>query len=344
MVLALCLGVALLVFGSFADRLLPTSAKLPLDLKHSTMTLQDPHAQAKIPGDPSGKARDVPMTLQEHTDVVDPANDDFATLRIGQSLVRGGDQPEAQRLASAQVWSYRINRLTGEAEGPATLADMPVVPGGEVPVNGYWFKFPANTPKQELPYFDTTLRQSRPAQFAEELNLNGRKVYRFHQDIAPTNLAKLFASQQNTTKLPEGEGPDAKMVPGYLFHGVVRDIYVDQVTGLVVKLDEKVDDYYGTEDGQKRDQQLLFSAATSEDDMHEFLLQAGKVDDGSLTPMVRWTALGLGGLLALAGLIGLFARSGKRRGPRGETAGASRSFDTVSSPSNFDIDAGQAPR
>ncbi len=54
--------------------------------------------------------------------------------------------------------------------------------------DGLQFKFPFDTQKQSYPYFDTTFKQSRDVHFVEETELDGLPVYRFHQEIEPTQV------------------------------------------------------------------------------------------------------------------------------------------------------------
>ena len=79
---------------------------------------------------------------------------------------------------------------------------------------------------------------------------DGRTVYRYHQEIEPTNVAQLFAADGNTTSLPKEGGGEEQ---GYLTHSGSRDFYVDQQTGLVVGMDMDIDDYYADREGVGRE-------------------------------------------------------------------------------------------
>lgn len=311
--LLLGLGVALLVAGLVAPRFFHADGRLPLDLEATTWTLQDPEAQSRLNTDPDGRVLDVPVTRQLHLEVQNPADEDEATVRIGETLMRESRQEDLDRLITASVWNYRMDRLTGEATTPATLTDQLASPTAEVDIDGYWLKFPTHAEQTTYDVFDSLLREARPAVFEEELDMGGRIVYRYRQEIEPTNVAQLYAGLGNTTIFAEEDGSTTQ---GYLFHSATRDIFVDQVSGMVVEIRESVDDYYGTADGERREQVLAFEGEMPEEQVNALLEQAATISDVTVSQTVRWVIVGIGAVLSLiglAGVFGVFAGSGRRR-------------------------------
>lgn len=306
--LLLGLGVALLVAGLVAPRFFHADGRLPLDLEATTWTLEDPEAQSRLNID--GRVLDVPITRQLHLEVQDPADEDETTVRIGESTMRESRQDELDRLISAAVWNYRIDRVTGEATSPATLTDQLAAPTAEVDVDGLWLKFPANAEQTTYDVFDPLLRESRPAVFAEELEMDGRTVYRYRQEIEPTNVAQLYAGLGNTMVLAEEDGSTTQ---GYLFHSATRDIFVDQASGMVVEIRASVDDYYGTADGERREQVLAFDGEMPQEQIDALLDQAASISDVTVSQTIRWVIVGIGAVLALIGLAGAFGAFGGRR-------------------------------
>ncbi len=309
-VLLLGLGVALLVAGLAAPRFIPADGRMPLDLAATTWTLRDDEAQTRLMTDPAGRVLEVPVTRQLHLEVQNPANEDEATVRIGDTFLRESRQAELDRLISAQVWSYRLDRLDGSATSPARLTDQIGSPGVQTDVEGVWLKFPTDAGQTTYEVFDPRLRQARPAVFAESLELAGREVYRYRQEVEPTNLAQLYANWRNTTVFPEEDGGTS---PGYLFYSVTRDLFVDQRTGMVVEVRENIEEFYGDAEGQPREQVLSFEGRMAQAQIDALLEQAAEINDGETARLVRWIALGGGAVLAVVGLAGSLGAFGGRR-------------------------------
>src|SRR5699024_7581252 len=167
-----------------------------------------------------------------HVDLQEPADANNATVSIGESTLRGHAEDDAiSNLVQAQIWNYSIDRVTGEATSEADISYQLASPMATSAVEGYWFKFPSNAEKTTYPAFDPTLRAARDAVFEEELDIDGRSLYRYHHDIAPIYLATLYAGVFNSSTL---ESEDCGNESVYLFPSVTRHLYVDQETGLLV--------------------------------------------------------------------------------------------------------------
>ena len=121
-------------------------------------------------------------------------------------------------------------------------------------------------------------------------------MYRFRQEIAPTNVAMRYADMRNTLTV-EGERT-------FLFHTALRELLVDQVTGVVVGIDEKVDDFYGTLEGRGVQNVVTYDGAMDRAQTEEILgrLDGSNVAGGLLVG--RWVVVGIGALLSALGLIG----------------------------------------
>ncbi len=309
-VLLLGLGVALLVAGLVVPRFIHADGRMPLDPAATTWTLRDDGAQTRLMTDPDGRVLEAPVTRQLHLEVQNPADGDEATVRIGDTFLRESRQEELDRLISAQVWSYRLDRLDGSATSPATLTDQIGSPGLQVDVEGVWLKFPTDAQQTTYEVFDPRLRQARPALFAESLEMAGREVYRYRQEIGPTNLAQLYADWRNTTVFAQEDGGTS---PGYLFYSVTRDFLVDQRSGMVVEVREDIEEFYGDAEGQPREQVLSFQGRMTQPQVDVLLEQASEINDGTTAQLVRWIAIGVGAVLAVAGLAGSLGAFGGRR-------------------------------
>lgn len=306
------LGVALLVAGLVMPRFISVDARLPLDLAATTWTLRDESGKARVTSAKGSDDYEGPLTIQTHMDIRPPADMDTAAVRIGRTVMRGEDPAKGENLLSAGVWSFTLDRVTGEALDEAKLSHTPATPVDNVAVDGYWLKFPMDAEKTNYPVFDVTLRKASEAVFQEELQWEGRTVYRYRQEIAPTNVAKLYPALGNTALI--GEGEDAK--EAFLYHSAQRDLFVDQQTGLLVDADVTIDDYYGDDKGERKATALKFEGSMREEDTAAFLAAAEDFPEAELANTVRWVMVASGALLAaigLAGTFGVFARLAKRR-------------------------------
>ncbi|AHI19117.1 MAG: DUF3068 domain-containing protein [Corynebacterium casei] len=303
-IVLLGLGVALLVAGIVAPQFLHSSARLPLDLTGATYTLTDDNGTAQEISEEGTEEYNGVVTYQMHVDIQDPADEQNATVSIGESTFRGeGEDDAIENLVQAQIWSYTVDRVTGEATSEADISYQLASPMATSAVDGYWFKFPSNAEKTTYPAFDPTLRQARDAVFEEELDMEGRTVYRYHQEIEPVNVATLYAGAFNTTQLETEEGGTEA---GYLFHSGTRDLYVDQETGLLVGMDVDIHDYYADREGNADHDALVLNASSTEEDRAAMLAQAADIPRESTARTVRLSLLIAGGIIILLGLIGTF--------------------------------------
>jgi hypothetical protein len=255
------LGIALIVAGLAAPMMLNADGRLPLDLKNTTWTVRDDSAVSAPVYDAEAEPEEGTVTHQTHLQIQSPATADDTAVRIGSSWYGGaGDDFEA--LISAQTWSYVMNRVTGEAESPATLTHTIGTPPVETELEGHWLKLPSDAEQTTYDVFDETLREARPAVFIDSEEWEGREVYHYRQEIEPTNVAELYADMFNTRVVPTEDGGTEQT---YLFHSATRDLYVDQVTGLVVDMDVQIDDYYARADGTRVDDVLSFDGSMAQE-------------------------------------------------------------------------------
>lgn len=298
------LGLALIVAGLVAPRFLNGDARFPLNLENTTWTLHDPDAKV---GEEDGAAT-VPLTRQLHMTVQNPASESDVALRVGDSLLRGDKANDFDNLITASTWSLEMDRISGEFISPARLSSVMALPETEVPVDGVWLKFPSNVPQENHDVFDPTLRKSVPAKFVGEEQRDGRTVYLFEQNVPETNVATLYADGQNTLTVP-GENGGTKQV--FRHHSASREFAVDQITGLVVGMTEKVDDFYADRAGERVREIYSYDAAMDEAQSSQLLEQLPNVTQ-SVSRTVTYTVIGVGSLAALAGLIGAFRPSTSR--------------------------------
>lgn len=293
------LGLALVVAGLAAPRFLNGDARFPLDLEHSTWTLYD--ASATVDGDAT------PLTHQLHMTVQNPASEDHVSLRIGETLRRGDEGNDFDNLVAAATWTYEMDRSSGSIAGPVKLSSVMVMPDAEIEADGVWLKFPTNVEQREYDVFEPTLRRAAPARFDGEATVAGRTVYIFTQDVEPTNLAHEYADMLNTVTAPGPEGAEVQL---FRHHAATREFEVDQITGVVVGMRERVRDYYADDSGGSVQPILEYVAAMDDAQKEQIASQLTGVTQ-SLSRAVTYAVIGIGALLTALGLFGALRPSGR---------------------------------
>lgn len=297
------LGLALVAAALAAPAFLNGDARFPLDLEKTTWTLKDP--QAKVGEDTTAVTRQLHMTVQN------PATDKVVALRIGDTLRREDKGDDLENLISAATWSLEMDRKTGEFVKPAKLSTVMVMPEEVFPAEGVWLKFPSNVQQQDYDVFEPTLRKAVSATFTGEDEIGGRTVYTFEQKVEPVNVATLYTDMTNTITAPPEQGGEQ----AFLHHEATRTFAVDQVTGVVVGMTEKVDDYYADRDGNRVQEVVSYDAAMDEAQQIGLAEQLTDVTQ-DVSRTVTWVVIGLGGVLVLLGLAGAFRPGGGR--PEGD--------------------------
>ena len=286
-------GAALVVAGLLAPNVLLSGNRLPLALGEATWTITDPN------GTRDGEA--APVTRQLHMEIQEPSDSDTASVRVGDTLRAGESGSDFNDLITASTWSYAVDRVTGAATGPAETQLVMAMPATQLPIDGAWLTFPAPATQDTVEVFDPVLRGSAPAEFAGEEEIAGRTVYRYAQHIAPTNVAMRYADPRNTLTL-EGENGEPQRT--FLHHAADREILVDQETGVVVGIDEKVDDFYADAEGRGVQNVVTYDGVMDRQDVEKLVHKVADAQtaaaDRGLWKVVAW----VGAALTLAGLAG----------------------------------------
>lgn len=281
-------GIALVVAGMLAPRVLLSGERLPLALGDATWTITDPDGMR------AGKS--APVTRQLHLEVMEPSGDERAAIRVGDS-VRAGEAPgDFENLVSATTWSYELDRVSGEALSPAQAQVIFAMPAAEVPVDGAWLKFPSPAPASDVDVFDPVLRGSAVARFVDTQEIGGRTVNRYQQTVAPTNVAQRYADPRNTLTI-DGERT-------FFTHAAERELLVDEQTGVVVGINERVDDYYADAEGNGVQNVLTYDGRMDETQVTELVQRVDQAQPKAANPLLWWIVTGVGAVLALVGLIG----------------------------------------
>ena len=315
-ILLLGLGAALIAVGVLLPKVINSDPKLPLDVPPTSYTMRAAEGvSTKLT--PEGKREEVvaPLRRQLHGELIQPADADKVSLRVGVTEMRelpaevAGTDPLTE-LVDANIWTFTIDRLSGEFLAPATLVDRMAGVPRTVDVEGHWVKFPSGTEQKEYPVFDDFMHDSVPAAFVGEEDRAGNKVLHFRQTIAKTNLAAKYRSYVSQISVGDKSG--------FLQYEGTRDWWVEPHSGSVIDVAEDINLWWETREGEPIMTYLRFAGQMSEDDSKRLLAGALRVFK---TPSLQPWSIGLissGAILMFISIVGVVRPSSRRKAQSSE--------------------------
>nr|WP_296769987.1 DUF3068 domain-containing protein [Rhodococcus sp. (in: high G+C Gram-positive bacteria)] len=336
------LALALVGLGAFllvAAILIPTYTvsrleKTPLDLEVTTVS-DGTGSVLNAASLAAGRAvvdQNVNLVSQRFVTVEDPSNSDEMTLQAGQTLRRTDKQGDTG-LLTASVDRVTIDRVTSmPVENPVgTIQIQGDKPAEEVAHTGLQYKFPFNAEQKSYPYFDINARATKDIDFVEETEINGTKVYKYEQTVGPVDLSGVVNLPTNKVTLPAStwgvEGGDTPVTMTRYYENT-RSVWVEPETGVVVKGEEQIHQYYSRTAGTA-EVDVLNAPITFDENTIEYQIQQAKDGQDKLSLFGRTIPIiaGILGVIALIAGVILGLRGG--RGSNGQPArtGAPRETD-----------------
>lgn len=331
------LGAALLI----AALLLSTYtkgkiAKVPLDIdttvvSDGTGTAFDP---ASLLGERFVVDRDVPMAFQQQMTVESPSNADVVTLQVGSSL-RRTDKQQDNGLLLAMVDTVTMDRSSamavssesnpgGAVQKPRAIEDDQPPTNIALPHEGLTYRFPFDTEKKTYPLFDPIAQKAYDANYDGEEDVNGLTTYKFTQNVGydaegklvePVKYASLYeddADSQVTARaeLWGVEGDPEEPITMSRYYAAERTLWVDPVSGTIVKSDEHAYHYYARDALRPEVTFVDYTVTTNEESVESQVAAARGERDrvalwGRILP-ITFTAVGLV-LLVGGALLGSFS-------------------------------------
>ncbi|NKT75227.1 DUF3068 domain-containing protein [Rhodococcus hoagii] len=316
------LAVAVLIPTYTVDKL----KKTPLDLEVTTVATGNGDvldSKALL----AGKAEvntNVPIVAQRYVITEQPSDADVISLQAGQTLIRTDKQGESG-LLTATVDRLTADRVSSMPVEPpvGTIQTSSTEPAEEVSHTGLQYKWPFDAEKKSYPYFDLNSRTTQDINFVEETEINGMKVYHYNQVIEPVDLSKVVPvgahQQADAARQDVGRARRRPAVTMIRWYANERDVWVDPITGVVIKGQEKLYQYYARD--KAKPEVVLATLPSVRRNTIEY--QIGQAKDGqdklSLFGRTLPIVAGILGVIALIAGIFLGLRGG--RGNKGATAG-----------------------
>jgi hypothetical protein len=304
----------------------PRLEKTPLDLEVTTVSTGTGSVldAASLAAGSAVVDEDVPFVSQRFVTVEEPSGADDITLQAGTTLRRTDVQGETG-LRSATVDRVTLDRVTSmPVENPiGTIQVQADEPADEVPHTGLQYKFPFGAEQKSYPYFDINARVSQDIDFVEETEINGTPVYKYEQTIAPVDLSSVVNIPTNRVTLPAAtwgvEGGETPVTMTRWYENT-RTLWVEPKTGVIVKGDEQLHQYYSRTAGDP-EVDVLRVPLTFDENTVEYQLQQARdgMDQISLFGRTVPIVLGILGLIALiVGIVlGVRGNRGDHRPARG---------------------------
>jgi Porin PorA len=196
-------------------------------------------------------------------------------------------------LINASTDRVAWDRKTGEAVHCCGEA----VDGVPTKHTGLSYKFPFGTEKKTYQFFDTTAKKAYPMTYKGSEQIQGLTVYRFEQPVGPVQIAE--------SEVPGdlvGETAPSVTVPR--FYDNLRTVWVEPVTGVIVKGQEKQHQAFRNAAGEDAvtlvDVTLTFNEKTQKQ-------QGDLAKDGRSKAALlgTWAPIGLGLLGVVLLVVGL---------------------------------------
>jgi hypothetical protein len=182
---------------------------------------------------------------------------------------------------------------------------------------GLTLKFPFDTQKTTYQFWDGPAQRALPAAFTRTERINGVTVYRFEQRIDQLDIG-----DQDIPGTLAGE-PDTPSVSTDIVYSNVKTLWVEPVTGIIVKAQQDVTQVLRTPGGEQVltliDAVLTYDEATVDTNARE--ATKGINDLRIVSTILPIAALALGLIALAAGLVLLRSPEG-RRVARGEPSPA----------------------
>ena len=314
-IFALIIGVALLTLGVLLPQKIAPTRPIPLELADSTVLLDDAEATVGEAYPASGgKTVQAPVRKQFNVTLGQPADEQTASAKVGVTTTRTDMDDEADALLDAQVWSFTMDRISGEVRGDAQVADTPATPPTTVSSIESWTKFPQNLEQRDYQFFDYQLRENVPATFQgtihrEDANGNDVELYQFMQEIPDTDMTTKHDSIWNTTTVDR----DGQQVEARLHYSGTRKLQVDPVSGVIISVEESLDSRYEDDNGERVADLLVFNGKTTDEVERSMLLQAQKLGENRSSSTWGLVLTIVGAIVTAASLIGLVVNRRKQR-------------------------------
>ncbi len=275
-ILVVCLIFSATFFASLAVLLptviVPEAKKLPSDVSQQVMLTASDATVLDNTALAAGIVRsetNIPLQVEVNVTSAPPTNDKTVTLVAAVRTTRT-DRDGLEGIVSGYVDKVSLNRKSAAPQDvpvPLTIHASTGV-ATETPRTGYQYNFPLGVERHEYPVYDSEARLTTQAQYLDdERTVQGVRLFHFQQRIENLNLQERLGDVASLEMPSQAWGIDNSQEPVRmaLYYSVVRDLWVDPATGMIVDQRQDVLRQLGNTDGFRvtsLQADLHFSAST----------------------------------------------------------------------------------
>jgi hypothetical protein len=320
-------GFVLLGLGVFAVALglllrfyaYPSLAKVPLDTKSTSVAEGDGITALVIEtvdGAPVPEVR-TGLSLRSTTfvsgDLTKPEVQADGDVAVYVEAIKTVDEA-SDITVNATVRSTCLDRFTGEAIAPCEGQYIEVEQGKRIKVDrntvqqpGLSFKFPFLTEQKDYKFFDLQVRNAVTAKYDGEDTVQGLDTYRYVMEVPNTRIGERTVPGSLVGQ------PDEPSVDAALYYQGKRTLWVEPTTGIIVLGQQEMTQELVPPGEEPGDGTVVFDGKLRLNDatVNEFVTRAedakGQISLLTTWPIVMWI---VGGVLAVVGVVLLFARRG----------------------------------
>lgn len=261
----------------------------------------------------------VPLRVDVAVKSGPPTNDQAVTLVAAVRTSRT-DRTGLSSTVSGYVDRVTLNRKSAAPEPDPVPLTIHEATGSatETPRTGYQYTFPLDVERHEYPVYDSEAQTTTPARYVDDDRVVGEvQLLHFQQRIDELNLQERLGDVASLEMPSRAWGIDSTNTPTRmsLYYSVVRDLWVEPKTGMIVDQRQNVLRQLGNDSGFRitsLQADLRFSENTVNDNAKEASRNLRLLFWGSTGAPLALGVVGV--LLLVAGIISISrARAGEAR-------------------------------
>lgn len=216
----------------------PHYLRLPAEVRADTLSIADDASLIDAKALASGRAATetgVPLRFSVLVSALE-ATDRTVTMQAATRMYRA-DRSGPEATVSASVDKVTLDRYTSRPTGAAGLTSVTLGIVDTTPRRGHQYKLPFDTRAEgTYLYYDDVARMDLPLTFVDDdRRESGMGLLHFRAELPATNLFPRQPGMQLTLPASYWGLPGEESTRFELHYSVIRDLWVEPVTGLVIE-------------------------------------------------------------------------------------------------------------
>jgi hypothetical protein len=296
--------------------IVPKAKQLPAHVSQSvTLTAQDATVlDNELLASGAVKAEsNVPLQVDVKVQSSPPTNDETVTLVAAVRTTRT-DQSGPDGTISGYVDRVSLDRKSAAPQSNPVPLTIPESSGvaEETPRTGFQYNFPLGVGRHEYPVYDSEAQLTAPAEYVDDDRVvEGVQLLHFQQRIDEINLQERLGDVASLEMPSRAWGTENTNTPVRmsLYYSVIRDLWVEPDTGMIVDQRQNLHRQLGNSEG--------FRVTSLQADLHfsDATVTKNAKEAARNKRLLFWGSIGAPGALGVVGVVMLGA--GAYLGSRG---------------------------